>query len=230
MKLNEPEEWAASEPSGAARLPAPAATIVLLRPAVAGREVLLLRRPLQSAFAPDTWVFPGGRVDAADYEFDHANHADGPAPAQWARILSLDDPREASAYVVAAVREAWEETGILLAHGVDASRPGDAERRALLAGTRTMNELVRGAGLRLASARLRYIAHRITPDWLPRRFDTRFFLAEVAADARCALVGEELVDFRWLSPHDALHAAGTGEMTLMPPTFDTLRRLHDREL
>ena len=215
------------------RVPAeahPAATIVLVRPAPGGREVLLLRRPPNSAFAPDAWVFPGGRVDAADRDFDHARLADGPEPVQWAATLTLDDPREASAYAVAALREAWEETGILLAAAGDRPPGCDEARQELLAGTRTLAHYLEAAHLRLATGRLRYVGHRLTPVWLSRRFDTRFFLAEVASETRCELVGGELVDFRWTRPERALRAAGTGEVRLLPPTLDTLQRLAQGEL
>jgi 8-oxo-dGTP pyrophosphatase MutT (NUDIX family) len=209
--------------------PLPAATVVLVRGSQPAGEVLLLRRPMGSAFAPDTWVFPGGRVDPSDHGFDHARLAEGPAPDEWARILSLENPREAAAYAVAAVRETWEETGILLAAGE--RPPGcEAARRELLSGSRSLQEFLEVAGLRIASGALRYVAHWITPEWLPRRFDTRFFLCHVGHGAQCVLEGDELVEHRWLEPGEALVAAEAGEITLLPPTSDTLRRLAQRRI
>jgi 8-oxo-dGTP pyrophosphatase MutT (NUDIX family) len=210
--------------------PWPAATLVLVRPGAGGREVLLLRRPSTSSFAPDAWVFPGGRVDDSDWRLDHDRLAAGPSAAEWATVLAIDSPPEAGAYVVAAVREAWEETGILLATAGHCPPGCDRARKEVLSGMWTLAEYLDAAKLRLASAELRYIGHWITPEWLPRRFDTRFFLTEVGRDARCELSGEELVEFRWMLPELALRAAELGEVRLLPPTLDTLRRIAKGEL
>ena len=230
MKEQAAVDGVRSSASGAAAEPFPAATVALIRRRLATREVLLLRRPPTSIFAPDAWVFPGGRLDSADYAFDHASLASGPGPEEWARLLSIPAPAEAAAYSVAALREAWEETGILLSeHEVECESLHEA-RRQLLSGRRRLDSLLRATGARLATDRLRYIAHWVTPDWLPRRFDTRFFLCEVDADVGCVLAGGELVDFRWLPPATAIRAAESGELSLLPPTLDTLRRLHRGEI
>lgn len=210
--------------------PHPAATLVLVRPSARGREVLMLRRPVSSAFAPDAWVFPGGRVEPSDRRFDHARLSDGPPPQVWARELSVEDVEEAAAYVVAAVREAWEETGILLATGSRRPFECDVARREVLAGRRSLADFLLGANVRIAAHRLRYFARWITPEWSPLRFDTRFFVAQVAADARCELLGAELVDFRWVPPREALRAEERGGLYLLPPTIDALRRLARREI
>lgn len=207
-------------------LPMPSATVALLRDTSRGRETLLLRRPGTSSFAPHRWVFPGGRLDEADYEFDHVTLAHGPRPEEWAQRLSLPTPLEAAAYPVAALREAWEETGILVAEGDAASlRWLHAQRKELLAEARTLQSLLAAAGVRLGTGRLRYLARWITPGWFPRRFDTRFFGTIVSPDARCTLLGDELVEYRWITPAAALQLHLAGEMQLMPPTVDTLRRL-----
>jgi 8-oxo-dGTP pyrophosphatase MutT (NUDIX family) len=210
-----------------AATPLPASTLALLREGRKGREVLLLRRPSHSSFAPDVWVFPGGRVDPGDLELDHARHATGPSPREWAAALSLDDPREAAGYVVAALRETWEETGILLSTGSFRDAHGLGARREMLAGSSRFAEHLEAMDVRLATGALRYIGHWVTPEWLPRRFDTRFFVASVDRRARCTLHGEELAEFRWLRPAAALEAAMHGSLELLPPTVHTLRSLDD---
>ncbi|HEX6068704.1 MAG TPA: NUDIX domain-containing protein [Longimicrobiaceae bacterium] len=207
--------------------PLPASTLALLREGRKGREVLLLRRPAHSSFAPDVWVFPGGRVDPEDLELDHARHAAGPSPREWAAALSVDDPREAAGYVVAALRETWEETGILLSAGVLRSARGRVARREMLAGRSRLAAHLEALDVRLATGALRYIGHWVTPEWLPRRFDTRFFVATVHRRARCTLHGEELAEFRWVRPAEALEAASHGSLKLLPPTVHTLRSLDD---
>jgi 8-oxo-dGTP pyrophosphatase MutT (NUDIX family) len=195
-----------------------------VRDGESGDEVLLLRRPPHSSFAPDNWVFPGGRVDAADFELDHDAIADGPSARAWARTLGIDDAREAGAYVVAAVRETWEETGILLAHGTLDVAARDSARLAMLAGGAALKDHLERFGLRLGTAKLRYIGHWITPEWLPRRFDTRFFQTRVVdREAICMLQGEEIAEYRWVGPAAALRAASAGEIKLLPPTLHTLR-------
>lgn len=224
------EEWSVNADAGEPTEPIPAATVVLVRSVRRQRQVLLLKRPADSVFAPDAWVFPGGRVDAEDYGFDHAALAVGPDPDEWARRLAIGSAHEAAAYVVAAIREAWEETGIPLVDRLPDEESCDRGRLDLLAGTRSLDDILRGGDLRLATARLSYIAHWITPDWLPRRFDTRFFLSEVDPGIRCTLPEGELVEHRWLAPDAALQAERKGEMILLPPTVDTLQRLHRGEL
>ena len=184
-----------------------------------------------SSFAPHHWVFPGGQLDEADFDFDHLTLADGPRPEIWAERLSLPGPLEAAAYPVAALREAWEETGILVAEGEPASLDWlHAQRSELLAEARTLQSLLAAAGVRLATGRLRYLARWITPDWFPRRFDTQFFATIVSPDARCTLLGDELVEYRWITPAAALQLHLADEMQLMPPTVDTLRRLDRGEI
>lgn len=207
-------------------LPVPAATVALMRQAPLGLETLLLLRPGTSSFAAGHWVFPGGRLDEADYEFDHVTFADGPRPEIWAQQLSLSEPLEAAAYPIAALREAWEETGILVADGSPAAHRWLQGRRSeILAETRSLQSLLAETGVRLSTGKLRYLARWITPGWFPRRFDTRFFVTMVPPDARCSLLGDELVEFRWITPSAALELHLEQEMQLMPPTVDTLRRL-----
>lgn len=213
--------------------PRPAATVVLLRDAAeGGLEALLLRRHGRSGFAADAWVFPGGVVDAADRSGEVADRLDGPSAEAWARRLGIADPAEALGYVTAAIREAFEETGILLscsdrvggAH-LHAAESLAVARRALLNEVVSLRDVAVGNGLRLAGDALVYVGHWITPEPEPRRYDTRFFAARVEPDAVCTVHDAEMVDSAWLHPAEAVERFKRGEMRLLPPTVHTLQRL-----
>lgn len=209
----------------------PAATVVLLRDAEGGLEVLLLRRHRRSGFAAGAWVFPGGVVDAGDRDGALLERLDGPSPGEWARRLGIVDAGEALGYVVASIREAFEETGILLARPDGVGRPpaaaGSLEvaRRALLNEVVGLRDVAVGNGLRLCGGELVYIAHWITPTPEPRRYDTRFFAAHAPPGARCTVHDAEMTDALWLKPAEAVRRFEAGEMKLLPPTVHTLRRL-----
>jgi 8-oxo-dGTP pyrophosphatase MutT (NUDIX family) len=210
----------------------PAATVVLLRDAEGGPEALLLRRHRRSGFAAGAWVFPGGVVDAEDRNGEIADRMDGPSPDEWARRLGVDDPAEALGYVAAAIREAFEETGILLAHfdrvsgqPHDPAHSLEVARRALLNDVIGLRDLAVGNGLRLAGDAMVYIAHWITPLPEPRRYDTRFFAARAPDDAVCDVHDLEMTDASWLRPADAVARFRAGEMKLLPPTVKTLEQL-----
>jgi len=212
--------------------PRPAATVVLLRDTDEGMEALLLRRHGRSGFAADAWVFPGGVVDKADRAADLAQHMDGPTPAGWAARLGIEDEWEALGYAAAAIREAFEEAGILLSRPDPAStlQPHAAEalevaRRALLNEVVSLRDVAIGNGLRLAGDELIYIAHWITPEPEPRRYDTRFFAARAPEGAECVVHDAEMTDHAWLRPARAVERFRAGELRLLPPTVHTLARL-----
>ncbi|HEX6749000.1 MAG TPA: NUDIX domain-containing protein [Longimicrobium sp.] len=212
--------------------PRPAATVVLLRDGAEGIEALLLRRHRRSGFAADAWVFPGGVVDARDRSGEAADRMDGPSPEEWARRLGIGDPAEALGYVLAAIREAFEETGILLARPdnvgaphADAAHSLEVARRALLNDVVGLRDVAVGNGLRLSGDALVYIAHWITPLPEPRRYDTRFFAARAPEAAVCDVHDAEMTDALWLRPADAAARFRAGEMKLLPPTVHTLARL-----
>jgi 8-oxo-dGTP pyrophosphatase MutT (NUDIX family) len=207
-----------------------AATVVLLRDAGGGLEVYLLRRTASMAFAAGFFVFPGGSVDARDEDFADESWV-GPPPGEWAKSLTSDVPR-ARSLVCAAVRETFEESGVLLAgtspDSVVADTSGDdweADRLALLDRSLSLAELLRRRGLVLRADLLRAWSHWITPEVEPKRFNTRFFVAAMPAGQRTRDVGGEADRVAWLRPADALAANERGELAMLPPTLAALTNL-----
>src|SRR5215469_13535139 len=203
---------------------------MLLRSAAGeGLEVYMLRRKSSMAFAPGAFVFPGGSVDARDAE-EHVAWA-GPDPAEWGQVFAA--PAElARALVCAAVRETFEESGVLLAgpspDTVVADTTGDdweADRHALLDRSVSLAELLARRRLILRSDLLRPWSRWITPAVEPRRFDTRFFAAALPAGQRTRDVGGEASAVAWISPARALDAGRRGEIYLWLPTAMTLAEL-----
>ncbi|HEX3823699.1 MAG TPA: NUDIX hydrolase [Mycobacteriales bacterium] len=210
--------------------PRHAATVVLLRDRGDGPQVYLLRRTASMAFAAGFFVFPGGSVDPRDESF--ADHAwVGPSPQQWARLLNSDEPR-ARSLVCAAVRETFEESGVLLA-GPDAGsvvadtsgEDWEADRLALIDRSLSLADLLRRRQLVLRADLLRVWAHWITPEAEPKRFDTRFFVAAMPAGQRTRDVGGEADRVAWMRPADALAGAAAGELSMLPPTLSALTEL-----
>jgi len=202
--------------------PRDAATVMLLRQASAGLKVYMLRRQPSMAFAPGAFVFPGGSVDPRDADEQVA--WTGPDAAEWGRIF--DAPAElARALVCAAVRETFEESGVLLAGESATSVVADttsddweADRHALLDRSVSLAELLSRRGLVLRADLLRPWSRWITPVLEPRRFDTRFFAAALPAGQRTRDVGGEASEVAWVAPAEALQAGERGEIRLFPPT------------
>jgi len=204
--------------------PRDAATIALLRDAPAGPEVYLLRRVVGMVFG-GMHVFPGGSVDPDDAQSSVAWA--GPPPAAFAEAFSCDEPL-ARALVCAAVRETFEEAGVLLAGASPddllddvSSAEWEAERVALERREQSLSDLLERRSLVLRADLLSPLAHWITPEVEPRRFDTRFFVAEVPAGQLPRDVGGEADGRLWIRPADAL-ARG---LTVLPPTAAALRDL-----
>jgi 8-oxo-dGTP pyrophosphatase MutT (NUDIX family) len=192
-------------------------------------QVYMLRRQSSMAFAPGAFVFPGGSVDARDAEIE-VGWA-GPDAQEWGRMI--DAPADlARALVCAAVRETFEECGVLLA-GPTAdtvvadtrSEDWEADRAALLTRSLSLAGLLRGRGLVLRSDLLRPWARWITPVTEERRYDTRFFAAALPAGQRARDVSGEADDAAWVEPAAALAAARQREIFLLPPTAVTLGEL-----
>jgi len=210
--------------------PRHASTVVLLRDSAEGIEAYLLRRQQTMAFAAGMYVFPGGSVDPRDESLVSSSWA-GPAAASWAPLLTAD-VRLATALVCAAVRETFEESGVLLAGvaGADvvSDTSGDeweSDRLALIDRSLSLAEMLSRRELMLRADLLRPWAHWITPVVEPRRFDTRFFVAALPAGQRTRDVGGEADRVTWCRPADALSAWERGELGLMPPTAFTLMEL-----
>jgi len=214
--------------------PRDAATVMLLRPlrgeiGASGLQVYMLRRQSSMAFAPGAFVFPGGSVDARDAEIEIGWA--GPDAQEWGRMI--DAPADlARALVCAAVRETFEECGVLLAGPtagtvVAGTRGEDweADRAALLARSVSLAGLLRRRGLVLRSDLLRPWARWITPVTEERRYDTRFFAAALPSGQHARDVGGEADETAWMEPGVALAAAGRHEIALMPPTAVTLGEL-----
>lgn len=210
--------------------PRPAATVALLRDDPGGPQVFLLRRVLTMAFAPGVVAFPGGGVDPRDGD-DPDLPWTGPAPRAWAARLGVPVGL-ALGLVCAAVRETFEECGVLLATADgSASFPTvedagyEADRQRLLGREVALSDLLVERGLRLRSDLLRPWAHWTTPPFEDRRYDTWFLVAHLPAGPTARHLGGESARSGWERPADVLEAADRGELALMPPTRVTLEEL-----
>ena len=205
--------------------PRDAATVVLMRPADRGPSVYLLRRQVSMEFAAGMCVFPGGGVDRRD--FDHSVAWAGPSPADWAARLGTDEAR-ARALVCAAVRETFEESGVLLAGPspdavVDDTTGEDweADRVALEARELAFTEFLDRRGLVLRSDLLGAWAGWLTPVFEPKRYRTWFFVASLPEGQRTRDVSSESSSVTWLPASGAVEAVEAGDMFMLPPTYLT---------
>lgn len=213
--------------SSADRPPRPAATLVVVRDAPGGLQVLLMCRAERGDHNSGAWVFPGGTLDAADRQW-HAC-CGGATDAAVSERLGL--PEGGLDYCVAAIRECFEESGLLFAsrggrlvspHGEEAARLA-AWRGPLHRGERSLGELCAEEGLALAVDELAYFSHWLTPLGRAKRFDTRFFVATLPAGQVAEQDGQEMTGLHWLRPADAL--ARSDSLKLMGPTRATLSAL-----
>jgi len=207
-----------------------AATVLLLRDGAAGLEVYLLRRTKGMPFAGGMSAYPGGGVDERDGDTDLA--WTGPPPADWAAAFGCDE-RLARELVCAAVRETFEEAGVLLAGPADGSGvvpdvSGDdweAQRQELLARELSLAELLAARGLALRADLLRPFAHWITPPPERRRYDTKFFAALLPVGQEARDVSGEADEAVWTTPDAALQEHRAGSRPMLPPTIHTLGQL-----
>ncbi len=185
----------------------PAATVIVVREGRSAPEILLLKRSRRVGFFPDAWVFPGGRVDAAD--------ADVPLTGRCRGL-----PEGDHAFGVAAIRECFEETGVWLGEGT----PPTGLREQLIGRQRLLGS---DLGLVADLDRLSLWSWWVTPDTEPRRYDTRFFLSVLPVGLRpvAEADGQETVASRWMAAADALVEAARGALFMAPPTFRTLEQL-----
>lgn len=209
--------------------PRDAATVMLLRAGDHGPEVYMLRRKSSMAFAPGAFVFPGGSVDLRDREEEIAWA--GPGAAEWGQIFDAP-PQLARALVCAAVRETFEESGVLLAGPSATTVVADTrgsewedDRRALLDRSLSLAGLLLRRRLVLRADLLRPWSRWITPVVEERRFDARFFAAGLPPGQRTRDVGGEAAQVAWIRPADAIAAGRRKEIVLWLPTAATLGEL-----
>jgi len=210
----------------------PAATVTLVRDTPEGVEILLLQRNFQSGFMPGMFLFPGGALDAADAEPGVLVRCVGVDEATSSTALGL--PKGGLAYWAAAIRESFEEAGVLLAYTEQGElvNPGEPSRmqrfeeyrRRLNAGEACLVEMLEREGLRLATDRLTYFSHWITPVTAPLRYDTRFFVA-IAPEGQEALPDNvEAIHHVWVNPALAVERYNAGDFKMRTPTIRTLEQ------
>ncbi len=204
----------------------PAATVIIVRDAEVGFEIFMLKRTSKAAFASGMYVFPGGRVDGDDHLHAYDAWRHGPSDEQALQVAALGD--EWRGFWVAAIRETFEEAGLLLAYDDSGSlvrHEDDSEwdrlqayRHPLHDGEIDMLEICERENLKLAVDHIHYYNRFVTPLGRPRRFDTRFFVAETPPGQVGFHDDKETVDSVWISPADALARHKAGDFDLMNVT------------
>ena len=219
--------------------PRPAATVTLVRNAQSGQgfEVLMMQRSFQVVFVPGGYVFPGGALDPQDSSDDIAALCSGLTDVEASRRLGVASG--GLAYWVAAIRESFEEAGILFAcnsRGEMVTLDDDASaqrfhayRKRVEQGEHTLAAMLRDEGLHLPLQHMAYFSHWITPPGGKRRYDTRFFVA-VAPPAQKPLHDNgETINHQWVRPARALDLHRQGEFTMLPPAVNSLRFLAEHD-
>jgi 8-oxo-dGTP pyrophosphatase MutT (NUDIX family) len=210
-----------------------AATVMLVRDDP-DLHVFMLRRNLDADFVGGAYVFPGGSIDAGDRAPELLARSHGPSDAEASTLLDL--PAGGLGFWMAAIRESFEEAGVLLARSavtgdpVDLSDPGTAERletarRAVGRGERPFLEVVVAEDLLLDAGALHVFSHWITPPGMPRRYDTWFFVAEAPEGHAYLHDDGETVASVWIRPSEALERAQRGELEMIFPTIRNLEAL-----
>jgi 8-oxo-dGTP pyrophosphatase MutT (NUDIX family) len=216
-------------------VPRDAATLMLVRDAASGDgvEVFMLRRNPAAVFAAGAHVFPGGAVDEADRHADLEAVCDGRSDDQASVELGVDSG--GLAFWVAAVRESFEEAGLLLATDAngdllslvddDVADRFNGYRHAIYNGEDRLVDVCKREGLTIPADRIHYFSHWITPVGAPRRYDTRFFITAAPAHQRPLHDDGETVASEWVRPDDALKRHFAGDFEMIPPTVSSLRDL-----
>ena len=199
------------QPKGSA-VPRLAATLLLLRDDPF--EVLMVRRHAKAVFA-SALVFPGGAIEPGDYD-------DG-----WAQLI--DDPdgldRDEHALRIAAIRETWEETGVLAARGSE----GPETAPPVAVPGMPFHDLIEASGMRLALNLVQPFGHWVTPEQEPRRFDTHFFVARMPSEQIAVSDGGETVEIEWVNPAAAVARTAAGDRSIIFPTLMNLSRLAESD-
>ena len=221
-------------------IPADASTVVLLRPcrekSIQDIEVLLVLRNRQSSFVPGYHVFPGGSLDPEDYQPGVEGFVQGIDRPQAARILpDMSSPEKALGSWVAGIRETFEEVGLLMARKKDGTPVsiGTREecqrfaryRQLLNKGEMKFLQMLEAENILISGDRLHYFSHWITPEFLPLRYDVRFFVTEAPEDQSVVHDGVELTDHAWMRPSLALADYEAGKIGMVLPQIITLEEL-----
>lgn len=226
LSFDAPPSISIAGDDGPPSTPKDAATVMLVRDTASGIEVFLQRRVAAMEFAAGMTVFPGGGVDKRDADASIAWA--GPPPEQWAEWFSCD-VSVARALVCAAVRETFEESGVLLAGTQEAvledTGPYQDVRQRLVSREVSLAGFLADAGLTLRADLLRPWANWLTPPQEGRRYDTRFFAAALPGGQRADGATTEAESSGWQRPEDAMADAQDGRSVLMPPTWITLTEL-----
>ncbi len=202
--------------------PKPAATILLLRDEPRF-EVLMVKRHHQIDFASGALVFPGGKIQQADADEAWADHVHG-----WQRFDAVQ-----RALRIGAIRESFEEAGVLLAEGIDAARFTAASdlsvRKAVDKGELPFVDVVRDLGAKLRLEDLAVFSRWITPTMMPKRFDTYFYAMRAPADQVAVCDGREAVDAEWIASSEAITLAANKQRTIIFPTLMNLKLLAEAQ-
>lgn len=219
--------------------PRPASSVMLIRDKKGGGiEVLMLERSMKLEFVGGAFVFPGGAVDSSDSQLAHSCIGLNDEQAS----IKLGLKKGGISFYVAAIRECFEEAGLLLARSRDDPSKNSSSghismdsgrelqkyqrlRSSLNRREVTFSDLVVNNGLELMVSDLAYVSHWVTPIGRPRRYDTRFFLAAAPGDQDAVHDNGEAVNSVWIEPHQALTKHGLNEMTLVFPTISNLKSI-----
>ena len=214
-----------------------AATIVLVRPDESGSfEILLTRRPLEMRFLGGFYVFPGGTVHEDDYSAKTLQRCRGLSPIAAQEILGNRHDRElAIGHWIAGVRELFEEVGVLLCES-QTGAPIDlrdkttqerfeGKRRAIVREELSFGEFLKSEKLSCDLSRIVYFFHRVTPEFYPMRFDTRFYLAPLPEYQIPLARSEEVTHSLWIKPAEALSRVYRRDFPILPPTTTVLEQL-----
>lgn len=198
----------------------PSATVVLVRAASDAPEIFVVKRHERSAFG-SAYAFPGGVLESADHHVH--SHCVGVSPDDADRILDLDG--NGLDYFSAAIRELFEESGVLLGDAELAAKELDDARTQLNDGSLRWDRFTSDNDIALRCDQLHYFSFWITPEGLPKRYSTRFFLAELPEGQNAVHCGGELTDSCWMSAQAILDARSNKTMLVHHPTRKTLERV-----
>lgn len=187
--------------------------MIIARDRISGLEVYMLRRSSKSKASPDAYVFPGGTIDNNDR-----------SPQARSRLIGETRPAE-PAYTYAAIRETFEECGLLFSTTTVEQTILRAARTQILEGKRTFSQTIIDLDVRLDATAVHYFSRWITPAVIPQRFDARFFVARAPENQEPEADAFETYDGRWVDPHDALEMATRGELQMIFPTIKHLERV-----